>query len=116
MARPESQPKEASNDRIGSRSTLFLVFAYRYGPNERRRFHLDDFEKLVTQSGSWKRKNIDDAGLLPHLDAQVEQGIIVRAFETGADYSNMFDPRLVWNFQREERAEKRERRGRKQGR
>lgn len=100
MARPESQPKEASNDRIGSRSTLFLVFAYRYGRDERRRFQLDDFEKLVTQSGSWKRKNIDDAGLLPHLDAQVEQGIIVRAFETGADFSNMFDPRLVWNFQR----------------
>ncbi len=106
MAQPEPQQKAAAGDRIGSRSTLFLVLSYRYGGDEQRRFHLDDFEKLLTQSGLWKRKTIDDAGLLPHLDAQVEQGIIVRAFETSGDYSNMFDPRLVWNFQKPPRRAK----------
>jgi hypothetical protein len=85
---------------VGPRSTIFLVFAYRHRAGEPAPFNLDEFESTLHATGRWKRKSIDDGGLLPHLDAQVESGVIIRAFEPSGELSNMFDPRLVWQLQR----------------
>jgi hypothetical protein len=100
MPQPEAPIGAASPERIGPRSTLYLVLSYRHNAGSTRAFDLDAFEGTLAKTGYWKRKTIDDAGLLPHLDVQVEQGLIIRAFEPTGELSNMFDPRLVWSFQR----------------
>jgi hypothetical protein len=106
MPQPEAQSGAAPPERIGPRSTMFLVLSYRHRAGEEGRFDLDAFEGTLLKTNRWRRKNIDDAGLLPHLDAQVEQGIIIRAFEATAELANMFDPRAVWSFQRPPRKPK----------
>ncbi|NUQ77195.1 MAG: hypothetical protein HUU21_26980 [Polyangiaceae bacterium] len=106
MPQPEAQSGAAPPERIGPRSTLFLVLSYWHKAGEEGGFSLDGFETTLLKTNRWKRKSIDDAGLLPHLDAQVEQGIIIRAFEATAELANMFDPRAVWSFQRPPRKSK----------
>lgn len=106
MPQPEAPSAAALPFRIGPRSTLFLVLSYRHVAGGDRAFDLDAFEQTLAKTGYWKRKTIDDAGLLPHLDVQVEQGLIIRAFEASGELSNMFDPRLVWSFQKPPRKPK----------
>jgi hypothetical protein len=106
MPQPEAQSGAAPPERIGPRSTLFLVLSYWHKAGVEGGFNLDAFEATLLKTNRWRRKSIDDSGLLPHLDAQVEQGIIIRAFEATAELANMFDPRAVWNFQRPPRKPK----------
>lgn len=100
--RPAEAPKAAVVP-VGQRSTIFLVLSYRYPSDERKPFSLSAFESMLEGTQRWKRKTIDDGGLLPHLDTQVQSGEIVRAFESSGDLSNMFDPRLIWQFHRQPR-------------
>jgi hypothetical protein len=106
MPQPEAQSGAAPPERIGPRSTLFLVLSYRHRAGEEGGFNLDAFEATLLKTNRWKRKSIDDSNLLPHLDAQVEQGIIIRAFDATAELANMFDPRALWSFQRPPRKPK----------
>ena len=100
MPQPDVAIRPTSSNTIGSRSTLFLVLAYRVRSKGPAAFSLDDFEASLEKTGRWRRKSIDDGGLLPHLDVQVEDGLIIRAFEARGDLANMFDPRSLWHFQK----------------
>lgn len=91
---------------VGPRSTLFLVTSFRHRAGSRRAFSLDAFQVSLEKSGRWRRKTIDDSGLLPHLDVQVQSGASIRAFEVCGEASNMFDPRQIWHFQKPPRKTK----------
>jgi hypothetical protein len=84
---------------IGSRSVLQLIFSYRHPKTESLQFDIQAFEAELLAGEFWQRKKIEDGGLLLHLNAQLREGHLLRAYEATSKIANLFDPRFVWQLE-----------------
>ncbi len=106
MPDPDVAKSTTPSNPIGARSILYLVLSYRTRRERTAPFNLDRFERELAATGRWRRRGIDDTGLLPHMDVQVREGIVIRAFEASGEIANMFDPRATWHFEKPRRRAK----------
>lgn len=79
---------------LGQRSTLFLAYAFKF--EEGGSVRLD--EHAAREGADWKRRPIQGAALLPHLDDYVKKGELLRAYEIAGDLRGAFGPRERWTL------------------
>ncbi len=85
---------------LGRKSTLFLAYAYQFEVAANAHFlsEGDRAAKDDTSTFNWKRRRIEGAALLPHLDDYVRKGELLRAYDVASDLRGAFGPKDRWTL------------------
>lgn len=83
---------------LGKKSTLFLAFAYQFDVAGNDHFEREGDKENNEASFNWKRRRIEGAALLPHLDDYVRKGELLRAYDIVGDLRGAFGPADRWTL------------------
>jgi hypothetical protein len=83
---------------LGKKSTLFLAFAYQFDVVGNDHFETEGDKENNEANFDWKRRRIEGAALLPHLDDYVRKGELLRAYDVVGDLRGAFGPADRWTL------------------